>query len=370
MSNQLHLIAAPAWPAQKAGLLARPRTEEWIFELVHARTNRYIRRLHGIRDFEVTFNIHADIRSGGSCIWQGAEDIDWMEHRLRVHYGVHSMGESMRWTVGTFIVEAPTRPITSSRRPARQLQLFDMMYRLDRQQTTAAEWVGRKGTNIIERVRYLLDRQSMRHAIADSPAVFGSQMAWPATTTYLKATNEMLRAANFFSIYADPQGVLRGDPYRPPSQRGIAFAFSDDSADHPHMPEPQLTEDTYTVPSQVTLVASSDDPDALPMVGTALDTTSKFSFARRGLVISHSEQNVDAPDQKTIDAMAARTLEEKQRVSTTVDIEHLILPTQGNDVIHLRHTASGFTGTTVLEKFSFGQNTEGLCSSTVRGVAA
>ena len=216
MTDQLHLIDAPEWGPAAVDLLAGSRDVEWIYELVHARTNRFIRTLRGVRDFRFENNVHATIRSGGSCTWQGAEDIDWMEHRLRAHQRISHRGQSLQWTVGTFIVESPTRVLTDKTRGAQELQLFDAMYRLDVQTSTVSEWVARKGSNIVGTVRYLLDRQGLKHALEDSAEVFASQMSWEAGTTYLRMVNDMLAAANFTAIYADPQGVLRAGPARSP----------------------------------------------------------------------------------------------------------------------------------------------------------
>ena len=373
MSDQLHLVDAPAWGLQATDLLAAPsRSVRWIFELVHARTWRYLRTLSGIRDFSMEHNLHATVRSGGSCVWQGAEDIDWDEHRLRVHYEVTSLGRRRRWTVGTFIVDAPQRPITASPRPARQLQLYDAMYRLDSQTSTAAEWVAPKGANIVDRVRHLLSRQSIRHSIEDSPLTFNSQMSWPAQTTYLQMTNDMLRAADFFAIWADPQGLLRAGTYRPPAARGVSWQFADTSDALPYLPDPELTEDLGSIPNEVVLTAASDDPDTVPISASArvTDPTNRLSFARRGYIKTHTESGVEAATPAVLQALAARRLEELTRVSRTLTFQHLPVPLAVNDVLEIRREAARFNMRAVVEKFSYGMDAGGLCTTTIREVSA
>ncbi len=368
MTDQLHLIDAPEWGPAAGDLLAGSRDVEWIYELVHARTNRFIRTLRGVRDFRFENNLHATIRSGGSCVWQGAEDIDWMEQRLRAHQRISHRGQSLQWTVGTFIVESPTRVLTDKSRGAQELQLFDMMYRLDVQTSTVSEWVARKGSNIIGTVRYLLDRQGLKHALEDSAEVFASQMSWEAGTTYLRMVNDMLVAANFTAIYADPQGVLRAGPARPVASRGVAWTFRDDSTAMRYAPEVTHSRDTYSIPNEVVLIARSDDPDTLPMSASARDTSSPYGTMRRGMVITKVEE-VDAASQKVLQARADLRLPELQRPASTFTFQHLPLPLEMSQVVRFVRTRHNVDVLAVIEKTSFDDGT-GLAETTVREVVS
>ncbi|MEW1964631.1 hypothetical protein AB0302_04445 [Micrococcus sp. NPDC078436] len=371
MTDQLHLVGAPSWEASRVDLLAASsRTEDWIFELVHARTNRFIRRIAGVRGFEAEFNLHATIRSGGSCVWQGDEPVDWASHRLRAHYRIQSRGQAMQWTVGTFIAQTPKRTLTDQSRGALELQLFDAMARLEWQTSTAGQWVAHKGANIIATARALLDSQGVPHAIEDSPLVFSAPMVWKTGTTLLRMVNDMLAAANFFSIWADPQGVLRSGPHRPPAYRGVAFRFRADGTGLGYLPEIVHEQDTASVPSQLTLVATSDDPDVVPATATARHAPgSPFSFETRGYHVSVTE---DAPgaDPAVLPERAARRLEERSRPASTYEFQHLIAPLAPNDVVGLARARHGIDALAVMEKTKFGQDSEGLATTTVREVAA
>lgn len=368
MTDQLHLIDAPAWGPAAVDLLAGSRTVEWIWELVHARTNRFIRTLRGVRGFSFENNLHATVRSGGSCIWQGAEDVDWMTHRLRAHQRVSHRGQELSWTVGTFIVESPTRVLTDYSRGAQQLQLFDAMYRLDVQTSTVGEWVAPKGANIIATVRHLLDRQSIPHAIEDSDETFASQMSWEAGTTYLRMVNDMLAAAGFTAIWADPQGVLRSGPARPAAARGVAWTFRDDSTALRYAPDVTHNRDTYSIPNEVVLVARSDDPDTPPLSASARDTTSPYGTAARGMVITRVEE-VDAGSETVLQTRAPLRLEELQRPASTYVIHHPPLPLAMSDVVRLVRTRHGIDVQAVVEKTNYDDST-GLAATTIREIAA
>lgn len=368
MTDQLHLIDAPEWGPAAVDLLAGSRDVEWIYELVHARTNRFIRTLRGVRDFRFENNVHATIRSGGSCTWQGAGDIDWMEHRLRAHQRISHRGQSLQWTVGTFIVESPTRVLTDKTRGVQELQLFDAMYRLDVQTSTVSEWVARKGSNIIDTVRHLLNRQGLKHALEDSDEVFASQMSWEAGTTYLRMVNDMLATANFTAIYADPQGALRAGPARAATSRGVAWTFRDDSTAMRYAPEVTHNRDTYSIPNEVVLIARSDDPDTLPMSASARDTASPYGTMRRGMVITKVEE-VDAASQAILQARADLRLPELQRPASTFTFQHLPLPLEMSQVVRFVRTRHDVDVLAVIEKTSFDDGT-GLAETTVREVVS
>lgn len=369
LTDAVHLIGAPEWGAETVDLLAGNRTARWRFELLDSR-NRTIGELSGVRDFSAEFNLHTTIRSGGSLTYQGTEPIDWRTHRVRAYYGAENRGRVKEWAVGTFIVESPESTVTDQSRTSVDLQLFDMTYRLDRQTSTARAWTGRRGTNIIDRLRVLLDRQQMVHALEDSDAVFGSDMSWPAGTPYLRMANDMLKAAGFFSIHADPMGVLRASPYQAPQSRGVSFEFRDDQTGTPYLPVFTVKADDYNVPGQVIAVAASDDPDAAPVVATATSYTGPFSFAERGIRISTVETDVPAADQAALQAYAERRLEELQRVSTTIEFQHLPLPLGLNDVVTLERPGHGISARAVVEKFTYSQDVPGVSSTTIREVAA
>ena len=66
MTDQLHLIDAPAWPGPVGDILAGPRRVRWLFELVDAHRNRFIRAIDGMFDCELEWNLARAVRGGGS----------------------------------------------------------------------------------------------------------------------------------------------------------------------------------------------------------------------------------------------------------------------------------------------------------------
>lgn len=368
MSDQLHLIDAPEWGPQATDLLAGSRSVQWRFELLDRNLRVIDEADHKVMGFQAEWNLHATIRGGGTCTWRDSRPVDWLAHRLRAHYQVSSRGRSLEWCVGTFLVESPGRTLTDANTQLEDLDLFDMTHRLAQQTSTAAAWVGKRGTNIIDRIRYLLDRAGIAHAIEDSDATFTSDMVWEPGTTYLRMVNDMLAAAGFFACWADSLGVIRSTPHRPPAARGIAYAFQDDGHGLGFLPAVALNRDTYDIPNSVVAIAATDDPDTMPLVATADDMDSPVGVRARGWRKTHVEPDVPASSLTVLQARAAAILEQKQRRSSTLEVQHLPVPMAVNDIITISWPRHDIQTRAVVEKHSIGMGAGFVSTTTVREV--
>lgn len=372
MVNQVHLIDAPTSPGPVGDILAGPRRVAWLFELVDTR-NRFVRAVDGMFDCELEWNLARAIRGGGTVSYQG-EPIDWTVHRLRIHYQVTAPdGRSLRWTLGTFHVMSPEQEHTPLTRETVRLDLYDATWRLEVQRTTAAAWTAPKGSSYVEMARYLLDRQSIQHSLEDSDKVSRAARSWPAGTTYRDAVNDLMDSAGNFSVWADPQGIIRSSRYVRPEDRGIRYRFMDTRDGLPYGNSFSHRRDTFDVPNEVILVnvpPTSEDPDVeppLPLVGTARDTTSQFSWARRGVIISHLLEQQEYPDQASIDAAAVRKLRDMQQIKSALDTQHMVVPLAVNDVVAFTNAEAGLDLRAVVEKHTASQRT-GLSNTRIREV--
>lgn len=359
MTAHVHLKDAPGWPAGGAPLLASSRRAGWRFELLDRR-ERSLGPLHTCRGLSLTLNVNAAVRLSGGVTYTGPR-IDWTTHRIRAWHRVSARGQVLEWPVGTFLVSAPEEQLGGWSTGSLELGLSDTSSRLDRLKSSASPWIAHKGANIIGTVRALLDTQSVRHSIEDSDEVLTSTMTWKPGTPYRKIVNELLDAAGFFAVWADPYGVLRSQYRRPPSARGERYTFEDDRGGESLITVPEFVRRRDdAVPNRVYLIAESDDPDALPVVGTAADEDpdSPFSWLTTGVVETHTEENVPAASQAVMDARAAERLRSLQRVSTVYEWETLLLPLDGNDVVRLRRQDEDVDAAVVVEKAEIRQGRE------------
>jgi len=357
MTSQVFPVEAPLVSAsEQDALLAAHRHASWRFELLDSQS-RVIGPLAGVGDASVSWNVNATVRSGGSLEYLGPP-IDWESRRVRVHYGIEALGVSLEWPLGTFIVAAPDEEegTTHGADPI-NLDLFDMMHRVDVIRSTAAPWVARAGLSPVDVARELLDRQGIPHSFEDTDQTLRSDMTWPPGTKYLTILNDLMEAAGMFAVWADPMGVIRSVQYRPPVSRGARYVLEDRAGALQMGPRYKHSRDTYSVPNRVVLVAGGEDPDVPALVGTASDVSGPYGTAARGYVISHLETDVSATSQAAIDSMAARRLDEVQRVSSLLeDVQILPVPLDPNDVLQFTHQISGRDMLTVTEKIDMRRN--------------
>ncbi len=354
----------PGWDSGDP-LYAQHRRAWWTLELLDNRS-KYLRPLGGVSKCDLEWNVNSVVRTKGTLRYTGAA-INWMTHRVRVRYHLEAFGQERSWVLGTFIPASPESDLGDSELVPREVQLYDFLYLLDIQSSTANAWSVPGGSNVVNRVRTLLTNANYLHSLEDSDATTRTCMFWPAGTRYLKIANEALAAINYFSMSADPMGVLVARPYYPPHERGAQWTLRDGGKSI-YRPEVKHVSDTYLIPNHVELLSSvgSDEP---PLKSNVWDETGgPYSYEVRRIRVSHVEENVDISDQATLDALAARRLRELQRPTSTYSLRHLPLPMQLNDVVELTRERHGVNTLTTVQTMRMSMFEDGLCETTLREV--
>jgi hypothetical protein len=154
-------------------------------------------------------------------------------------------------------------------------------------------------------------------------------VTWDAGTTRLKIINDLLDAANYFSLWCDGHGRYRATKYQAPKDRtpiyraqaplvaGESSLFSPDWEDD---------HDIYGVPNRYVAIQTGDgDDEGLTAVATNEDPDSRFSFDARGRWITEVEDGVEATGQAALDAYAERKLAAATDVESKISISHVYL---------------------------------------------
>ena len=341
------------------------RSEIWRVDLLN-QDDVVIAPLLGVTGGEFTFNVNATIRGGGSIEYQG-EKIDWVQHRIQPWYRTEAHGaEPVEWPLGVFLVATPSTQYTDAGRSV-SLELYDKTLILDRDKTPATRQIP-AGTNIVDAVRGLLEEAGQtRTAIVDSDQTLATSIVWEPGTTRLRMINDLLEAANYFSIWADGRGIYRAGPYQAPADRGESWGFQDDSASI-YSAEFSHDYDTFEVPNRVVVVGQSDgeEDSEAPVAVVEDESGGPFSKETVGMWITRYEEGQDAADQATLEGIARRFLQEGQQVGSTYNIKHAPIPLDLQDVVRFRRDAESLDFRATVQTVSYSMEVGSLCSTTLR----
>lgn len=365
MSNHLMLIPGGAWSLPRP-LLTSDRLESWSYRLLTSR-DVTIGPLDGVEGCDLTFNVNSTIRGGGSLTYSGPP-VDWMKHRIQVFYRCAAQGQEAEWPLGVFIPSAPETAYADLVEPV-ELELYDKLYLLDMNKNRNSYSVP-AGAIVTDRIRGILSGAGYANAVTDSTETLKSALAWPAGTSYLRIVNDLLAAINYFSVYADGNGIFRCEPYVRPQDRTPSFAFRDDSQGI-YSPQFSRLHDTFSVPNRF-LAIGTVEGEALPPVAYATDDdpASPYSYESRNIRITEVEENVDATSPAVLQAYVDRRLSELQRSTRTLSISHLPIPVQLNDVVTFTRDRHGISVTAVVQTLEMDSATGSLVRATLREVEA
>jgi hypothetical protein len=189
-------------------------------------------------------------------------------------------------------------------------------------------------------------------------------------TSKLSVVNDLLNAANYWSLNADPLGWLTSAPYQAPETRGVDWFFSDDpSGGGLYLDGWDYDQDFSQAPNRLIAIQKVDGEDP-PLVAIAEDTNpeSKLSFPGRGRWVAKTE-TVEAPDQDTLDQIAARRLREAQSVAITLTVEHPFQPEVVlNSVVSFQSKRLDAPILGTVGKQQIRLRTGGLVKTTIRGL--
>lgn len=365
MSNQIFLIDDARQWTQDGDPLTGHRSESWRVELLNL-GDTSLGDLDGVAGGDLTFNVYATIRGGGSLDYKG-EPIDWLAHRVQPWYRVEAMGQVIEWPLGVFLPAAPSTQYGSAG-GVQSIELYDKTLILD-QDKVEATYSAPVGAVVTSTVRALLaDIGETRVAVVDSAETLRTSMVWEAGTSKLRIINDLLDAINYFSIWADGMGTFRVEPYRRPADRPQRFGFVDDQTSI-YSPDFVHDFDTFEVPNKVIVVGQSAGEEAA-LVATAKNENpgNPFSFQSRGRWITRFEEGVEASSQGVLNSLALRYLEDGQSVGSTFDIKHAPIPLDFNDAVGFARTAEDIAVRGVVESISYSMAVGALCSTKIREV--
>lgn len=321
--------------------LLHGRVEGWRYELVNAKL-QVLRELSSILpggtidrtldgEIAVSGNVTAEVSKLG--------DVYWQAQLIRVSY----LLAGTAYPLVTGIPSAPSRANNPTADTV-NVALFD------RTQALSTDCFGETytvlaGANPIEAAKAVVASVGELEVLADGySGTLPASLSWDPAATKLQIVNDLLAAAGFFPVWADPLGRLRFTTYLLPQNRAISWDFAD-NAQGLYVPTWTHDKDVSNVPNRV-VVGGYTDGAVAALVATATDTRpdSPFSYAARGnRWITRAPEFGVAFDGTPggLQAIAERRLVEAQQVVESFTITHPWLPVGLNDAVLFTNRRSG-----------------------------
>ena len=281
------------------------------------------------------FSTQANPQGSGSATITPKTPINWLQQRVRVWYltngGAANGGREV--PLLTAIPKVPDTNYTPNT-STQQVGLFDCTSAVD-DDRFGVSFALPAGTNIIAAVKDLIDGTGELGAVLEpSTMTLAAAMTWDASATKLRIVNDLLAAANYFALYADPLGRLRGTPYVAPTSRPNRWTFPGD-ATNLYTPTHTVTADRSDVPNKITGTSRAlEDGTTWSYTATDTNPASQYSYANRGRWIAGDPlTDVNAASAATLAQIVTRRLSDAQQVQATYSITHPWLPFGLNDAV-------------------------------------
>lgn len=275
-----------------------------------------------------------DIRDNGG--------IDFASNRIKP-WAMLEMpnGRWVSWPLGVFILITPNRKAQLDGSVLRNIEAYDLSkvladFKFD------DRFIIKKGEKYTAKLGDLFVAAGIPrrwHNITDCPTTAPEDRDWPPEDDSLKIANEILGAINYRSLFFDGEYAV-AVPYIAPDQRASEHVYADDEWSV-IFPEVDQDLDYFNVPNRIVLFVSEPDRKPIRSVWENLNPNSPTSYPNRKRWIVKKEA-VEAPNQATLDAMAARMGQEVSQIFEIVNLETAIMPFHADaDVYTLRFSALG-----------------------------
>lgn len=360
MSSDLYVPT----PAQYTG----GRDEAWRYDLLNT-DDLVVGSLTDVLGGQVEMATFADIKTKGSLTMEGPEvtSVDWLHSRVRVWYTPDGWVTS--WPLITGIPATPRMDWVDGT-PSAQIDLYDKLLIPMVAKTTTTYTVDAGANPVAAAVTALAAAGQTAVTFTPTSETLGVAMVWDAGVTYLRIINDLLAAANYWSLSADGLGSYRMHPYQAPSTRGVSYT-SRSGGTGIHAPEFGAEVDLFAVPNRWTSVATSDG-DTAPLTATATDYTSAYGYNARGYWVDDGDADVAIASQAALDAHAARKLVDAQSVTGKYTLQLAPLPPELLDLgllLRVVDTPSGLDVTGVVQNITVPIEGDPLVTVELREVA-
>lgn len=344
------------------------RTQTFTYDLLDNAGEAPKGSLLGVTGGSIEWHANAAVKGGGkiTVVSEKRRNINWLQRRVKITMNIAGKGS---FPLGVFIPSAPVER-WDDMNLALELELLDKCSILDNDYVLDNYSLS-KGTNVTDAVRSLIASTGEgAGSITDGTDTLDKGMTWESGTSKLTIINDLLVAANYFTLSADGNGKFRVQKHRLPKNRPVVHEFID-NAKSIYDPTFTYEKDIYSIPNKVVLIAQGDgDAEGMKATATNTNPNSPYSYANRGRWIIDVTKGVDATSQASLDDRAAKRLAELTSPVGTVGIDHAPLPWLNvNEVVRFKRTDADIDIRAVVESTAINLDAAALQRTSLQEVA-
>lgn len=291
----------------------------------------------GVAACTLEWNAEAPITATGTIDLVGGSEIDFSSNRVRPYKIV----DGVEYPLGVFVMASPGLAYRATG-TARDVSLIDKLTVVRDDRITATLEVP-AGENIVAAARaQVLATGEKRVVATQSPKTLTTSMVWDPGTSRLQVVNDLLAAADYWSLSTDNMGQFVIAPYTAPADRPIDWEFKEGD-EAIHSPEWTFELPLWEATNHVTVI-SQEQPNGGVWRATARDDNpdSPTSTVRMRRTLNPIvEEGVEAVSYQDLLAKARRKLVENSNVVGVISVAHAFVPLWPRSGVEF--TSQGFT---------------------------
>lgn len=346
----------------------RRNHEVWVN--LFTRQGTPLGKLEGFLDGEISTSAYASVKSTGRILARDTKQIvggEWQQYRLQPVYKVNGVEHKL----GLYL-PSTSQDDWDDQSLMWDVELADKTSILDRV-VLGQFFTVKAGANIVETVKTLIELTGeSAGALTPSPQTALGTITFEPGTTILQAVNDLLSAANFFSLWCDGDGQFQITPSVAVGSRPIVAEFVD-GLDGTALYSPVFSreQDIASIPNRVIAISNTDGEDpALIAKAENRNPGSPYSFDALGRWIDHLEDGVETTSQAALQEYAQRRLESLSSAVANVVITCWFEDVKINDAIRFRSNPAKIDGVFTVSNVEPVLNELGMMTLKLREVVA
>lgn len=327
-------------------IFQKSRYEEFKYELLSLQDGEY---LHAgwITDYIINANVSAnftrDIVSNANFNIRNNTDINYLSDLIRPYYVLNS---DYNYPLGTYMLSAPTKK-SDGMLVSQKISAFDLLLALDQDKTITSTSYA-LGSNVITTVKSILDSVGtwVNYDINDNSEVLATDVSYELGKSKLFIINSLLNMINYYSLWADGNGVFRAIPWS--NDINTCYEFEDNELSI-YKSGVDLELDFTNIYNRVVVITNQLNADTAPFykVWTLEDeglSEHPFSYTSLGRYVTKIF-NSDAVSQDYVDLRARRELLKMLELEESVNYNHAFITSRNNDGLPWQNDGYRFKNT-------------------------